>query len=205
MKRLKLLAATGNKNKLFEFERILSPLGIEVLPPDAAGVDAEVEETGETFAENARIKAAALHAMTGLPVIADDSGLCVDALGGRPGVHSKRYMDSAPPKVQIAGLLKEMENIPGHERTARFVAAICCILDDNTAIEVEESCEGEIAYEPSGDGGFGYDPVFLMDGKSFGDASDEEKDRKSHRGKALRTLVEKLKLYMDKEIIDDND
>lgn len=189
---MKLLAATGNKNKLCEFGRILSPLGIEILSPDSVGVDADVPETGETFAENARIKAQALYELTGLPAIADDSGLCVDALGGRPGVHSKRYMNGAPPKEQIAGLLGEMESIPKQERTARFTAAICCVLDKNTIIEAEESCEGEIAYAPSGDGGFGYDPIFLIDGRSFADISGEEKDRQSHRGKALRALAEKL-------------
>lgn len=193
---MKIVAATGNKGKLAEFQRILTPLGIEVLSQQEAGGEIEVDETGETFQENAMLKASAIFKHTGYPTIADDSGLCVDALQGRPGVHSARYCgEETPHSEKIVALLKEMKDVPEPDRTARFVAHITCIIDENTILECEGICEGMIGFEASGTGGFGFDPVFYVDGKSFGQLSAEEKDRVSHRGKALRELYRKLEQY----------
>lgn len=190
------LIATNNAGKVKEFERILTPLGISAATAKSKGADlGDVEETGTTFAENARIKAQAAFEKTGLPSIADDSGLSVDALGGEPGVYSARYAgENATDAQRIAKLLKNMENVPERDRTAHFHCAICCIIDEKTIIEVEGTCSGVIANEPKGNAGFGYDPVFLTeDGRSFGELSAEEKDAVSHRGKALRSLYVKLK------------
>jgi XTP/dITP diphosphohydrolase len=186
---MRLLAATTNKNKLQEFSRILSPLGVEVVSPAELGVELDIEENGATFAENARIKAEAYYNKTGIPTVADDSGLCVAALGGRPGVHSARYHGGAPQAEKNAALLGEME---GEEnRAAQFVCAICCVLGEET-ITAEGICEGEIALTPSGKAGFGYDPVFVYKGRSFAEISAEEKDAVSHRGKALKLFAQRL-------------
>lgn len=191
---MKLLVATGNAHKLEEFRRILTPLGIQVLAPADLNVSLDVEETGTTFAENARIKAVALRDRTGYGVVADDSGLCVDALDGRPGVHSARYLGEDTPHTQkIAGLLRELEGVPADQRTARFVAAICCVTVEGEELTCQGACEGHIAFAPSGEGGFGYDPIFLVGDKSFGQLTDEEKDKLSHRGKALAMLTEQIK------------
>lgn len=194
---MKLLVATGNKNKLLEFSRILSPLGIEIVSPGDVGVSADVEETGSTFTENARIKAQALYESTGLPTVADDSGLCVDALGGRPGVYSARYLDGAPQSEKNKALLKELENVPGVNRSACFVCSICCVIDNNTTITTDGRCQGNIAWEPGGSGGFGYDPIFLVGDKTFAELSDSAKDKISHRGMALREFAEKLRLLIE--------
>ncbi len=190
---MKLLAATHNKEKLRELERILSPLGIELTSPGELGVSIDVEETGETFAENARIKAQEYYHLTGLPSVADDSGLCVDALNGRPGVHSARYCGGAAQPVKTAALLDELKNVGTSARTARFVCAICCVLDEKRSFAVTGVCEGAIAAAPSGERGFGYDPIFLYEGKCFGEITGEEKDAVSHRGKALREFASRLK------------
>lgn len=191
---MRLLAATGNRHKLEEFRRILGPLGIEVVAPADVGAGLEVEETGATFAENARLKALALYRRTRIPAVADDSGLCVDALGGRPGVHSARYMgEDTPYAEKMGGLLREMLGVPERERTARFVAAICCALDGGALIECEGVCEGVIGHRPGGDGGFGFDPIFYVGGRSFAELPPGEKDALSHRGKALRRFAAQLK------------
>jgi XTP/dITP diphosphohydrolase len=186
---LKLLAATTNQNKLQEFSRILSPLGVEIVSPAELGIALEVEENGGTFAENARIKAEAYYNSTGLATVADDSGLCVTALGGRPGVHSARYLGDAPQAEKNAALLSEMEG--EKNRAAQFVCAICCVTGKET-ITAEGVCEGEIALVPSGEAGFGYDPVFMYEGRSFAEIPPEEKDAVSHRGKALQAFAQKL-------------
>ncbi len=190
---MKLTAATANANKLTEFKRILAPLGVEVISPSELGVDLDVEETGLTFEENAMIKALACHRLTGLPSVADDSGLCVDALNGRPGVHSARYQGGAPQSVKNAALLDELKNVDMSARTARFVCTIYCVLDEERSFTVTGVCEGKIANAPSGEQGFGFDPVFLYGGKSFAELSGGEKDAVSHRGKALREFAIKLK------------
>lgn len=130
--------------------------------------------------------------------VADDSGLAVDALGGRPGVHSARYAGGhdVPYGVKINALLKELENVPEEKRTARFISAVCCVFPDGRVLEVEQSCEGRIGYEPRGRGGFGFDPIFYVGDKSFAELSGEEKDAVSHRGKALRLFGEKIKDYI---------
>ena len=189
------IIATNNKKKLIEIERILSPLGITPVTAAEKGIDlGDVEENGMSFAENAYIKAKAAFDKCGLPVIADDSGLCVDALDGRPGIYSARYGGhDSPYSVKIGMLLDELREVPAPERTAHFSCAVCCILKSGEVIAVEGRCDGEIAAEPSGDGGFGYDPVFTVGGRSFAALSSEEKDRLSHRGNALRMLYDELR------------
>ena len=188
------IIATNNKKKLGEIRRILAPRGIVPVTATEKGIDlGDVVEDGATFAENAYIKAKSAFDKCGLPVVADDSGLCVDALGGRPGIYSARYGGhDAPYTVKIRMLLDEMKDVPDAERAAHFTCAVCCILASGEVIAVEGRCEGEIAREPSGDGGFGYDPVFTVGGRSFASLSDAEKDRLSHRGNALRALYEQL-------------
>ena len=188
------IIATNNAHKVAEIERILSPLGFTAVTAKQRGFDlGDVVEDGDTFRANAYIKAKHAFDLCHAPVIADDSGLCVDALGGRPGVYSARYGGhDASPLVKISLLLDELKDVPDRERTAHFSCAVCCILDEDTVIEVEGRCEGVIARELSGDGGFGYDPVFVVDGRSFASLSAEEKDKYSHRGNALRNLRDAL-------------
>lgn len=192
------IIASNNPKKIKEMERILNPLGITAKTAKQAGFTlGEVEETGTTFGENARLKALAAFESTGMPSVADDSGLMVDALGGRPGVYSARYGgEGASDLDKIHKLLGELKDVPAQQRTASFASAICCILKDGTMIEVYGACKGTIAYEPLGEGGFGYDPVFLVDGgKSYAQLSAEEKDAVSHRGNALRALKAELEKY----------
>lgn len=199
---MKFIIATHNKKKLSELSRILAPLGIEAATDSALGIALdEVEETGETFKENAALKARAACAQSGLPAIADDSGLIVDALDGAPGVYSARYAgEGASDGERIAKLLKALENVPAEERTARFVSCICCVLPDGRELYAQASCEGHIADAPHGNGGFGYDPVFLQpDGRTFASLTAEEKDKISHRGNALRIFAEKLPGFLQGE------
>ena len=191
---MKFIIATHNKKKLAEMERILNPLGIEVSTAQLQ----EVDETGTTFAENAYLKANAACKETGLPAIADDSGLAVDALNGAPGVYSARYAGEYATDIQkMEKLLHELKNVPKEQRTARFVCSICCVFPNGDRITAEANCEGTIAFELTGDGGFGYDPIFLVGEQSFGQLSDEEKDRISHRGKALMLFSQKLQEYLN--------
>ena len=196
---MKFIIATNNPKKLVELERILNPLGIEAVSAKEAGVVLdEVEETGTTFAENAFLKADAASKKTGMPAVADDSGLSVDALDGRPGVYSARYAgENATDKDRYTKLLNEMKDVPEDKRSAHFTSAICCILPDGSKIEVEGRCDGKIAFEPFGDRGFGYDPVFLYGDKSYAQLTAEEKDKVSHRGKSLRKLQVELKKYFE--------
>ena len=191
---MKLVAATSNKHKLGEFRRILQPLGIEVISAqEAVGYSLEVEETGSTFMENSAQKAEAIYKATGLPTFADDSGLCIDALGGAPGIYSARYGgENTPHSEKIKLILKELDDVADEKRTARFVAAIYCVLNDEHAISCEGSVEGKIGYEPKGKDGFGYDPIFMVGERSFAEHSDAEKDAISHRGIALREFCAKL-------------
>ena len=186
--------ATNNAHKVTEIQRILDPLGIRAVTAAERGIDlGDVVEDGETFMDNAYIKAKSAFDKCGLPVIADDSGLCVDALGGRPGVYSARYGgDHSPFHEKIALLLSELDGVPDEQRGAHFSCAVCCILRSGEVIRVEGRCDGSIARRPSGDGGFGYDPVFLVGGRSFASLTAEEKDRLSHRGDALKKLYEAL-------------
>ena len=189
------LIATNNAHKVEEFKRILLPLGINVISAKEAGVDlGDVEENGTTFAENAKIKAMSAFEISGMPCIADDSGLCVDALNGDPGIYTARYGgEGLIQEERNALLLKNMQSFNENERAAKFVCSICCVLNQDDIIEVSADCEGSIAFSPSGNGGFGYDPIFLYkDGRSLADISGEEKDKISHRGVALRNLREEL-------------
>ena len=191
---MKLILATKNRHKVEEFQRILSPLGWQLLPQDAVCPELEIEETGATFAENARLKALGIYRATGLPAIADDSGLCVDALGGAPGVYSARYAgeqhDSA---ANNAKLLQAMQNIPQEQRTARFVCSICVVFSPQDIVTCEGCCEGTIAYSLHGENGFGYDPLFMVGEKSFAELSGSQKDAISHRGRALQALYALLR------------
>lgn len=192
---MKILIATHNKKKREELERILSPLSIDVVTDTDVGCTLrDVEESGASFEENALIKAKAGCEDSGLPCIADDSGLVVDALGGAPGIYSARYCGvHGNDEANNDKLLNELENVPDEKRTARFVCAICCVFPDGKIITVNGSCEGTIYRERHGKGGFGYDPLFNCGGKPFGEITGEEKDKISHRGKALKILAEELK------------
>ena len=196
---MKFIVATNNPKKLKELERILNPLGINAVSAKDEGISLDdVEETGTTFAENAFIKANSAFQKTGLASVADDSGLCVDALNGRPGIYSARYAgENATDCDKSTKLLTELKDVSEMERTAHFTCAICCILPNGEKIEVEGICEGSIAFEPHGNGGFGYDPIFIYGDKSYAELSPEEKDGVSHRGKALRKLKAELEKYLD--------
>ena len=190
---MKFVIATHNTHKLEELQRILLPLGIEaVIDPDLP----DVEETGVTFAENAFIKAADACRFTGLPAIADDSGLMVDALGGEPGVYSARY---APVGSRKATVLKKLEGLPLTERGAQFVSAVCCVFPNGDTVTAEGICRGHIGLEARGEGGFGYDPIFVTEsGLTFAELSPEGKDAISHRGVALREFQPRLAEYLKK-------
>jgi len=184
----KIVFATNNANKLREASEILAPLGIEVISQREAGADCEPEENGTTFAENAMIKAKVVYDIVRIPVFADDSGLCVDALDGRPGVYSARY---APKGQECEKLLEEMKDIPDENRTASFQCVIAYI-DDNCNFTVNGSCVGKIGYEEKGTNGFGYDPVFVVGEKTMAEMTAEEKNAVSHRGAALTALYKML-------------
>lgn len=191
---MKILIATHNKHKLTEMSRILAPMGYEVVTDTDIGIAlTDVEETGTTFMENARIKAESGCRESGLICIADDSGLCVDALGGEPGVYSARYSGvHGDDEGNIVKLLEKLEDVPDEKRTAHFACAICVSFPDGKEITAEGKCEGKIGYEKKGENGFGYDPVFMVGNKSLAEISADEKDAISHRGNALKVL--KLRL-----------
>ncbi|MDR3314560.1 MAG: RdgB/HAM1 family non-canonical purine NTP pyrophosphatase [Oscillospiraceae bacterium] len=194
---MKLILATHNQKKLAELQRILAPLGCTLVQD----IDLpEVKETGVTFAENARLKALSGTLASGLPCVGDDSGLCVDALGGAPGVYSARYAgEHGNDGGNITKLLAALQGVPPAQRTARFVCTVCCIFPDGREIAVRGECAGSIAFAPAGTGGFGYDPVFLpaaYPGRAMAELSAVEKDGVSHRGKALLALAEQLKGHL---------
>lgn len=191
--------ATHNPGKLAEMKAILSGLGVEVVSPAEAGVEVDVEETGTTFAENAMLKAKAVCAAAGLPAIADDSGLCVNALNGGPGVYSARYGgEGLDDRGRCMLLLNSMRGQT--TRAAHFTCAVACAFPNGDTLTAEGRCDGAIAFAPLGEGGFGYDPVFLIPekGKTFGQIGPEEKSKISHRGKALAAFAEKLGAYLNR-------
>lgn len=196
---MKFIIATNNAKKLKELERILKPLGIDAVTAKEAEITLDdVDETGETFAENAYLKAKSAFDKTGMPAVADDSGLCVDALDGKPGIYSARYGgENATDEDKNKKILSEMKDVPVEKRNAHFSCAICCILPDGSKIEVEGICNGAIGYEPVGDGGFGYDPIFMCGENSYAQLTAEEKDAISHRGQALVKLQTELKKYLN--------
>lgn len=191
----KILAATSNQGKVREIKKILSDF--EIISLKDAGIDVDVEENGTTFRENAYIKASEIAKLTDLPVLADDSGLEIEALDGRPGVYSARYAgEDAPYSVKIAKLAEELKDVPPDERFAEFKCAVCLITPDGKVIEAEGvSCPGIILEEPRGENGFGYDPVFYSPDykKTFSEMSMEEKNAVSHRNAALLNLLNKIK------------
>ena len=186
---MKLILATNNKNKLREVRQILEPLGYEVISQSEAGINIEVEETGETFEQNAELKAQAIYERTKTEVIADDSGLEVDALGGQPGVYSARYGgEGLSDSQRVSLLIDNMKDVDAENRTARFVCVLCYISSDGTKRFFKGTCEGKIGFEPKGENGFGYDPVFMVGEKSMSELSSDEKNQISHRGNALKKL-----------------
>ena len=193
---MKVVLASHNPHKLVEIREILQPLGIDVVLESELGVAVEVEETGTTFAENAYLKAKAVMEATGLPALADDSGIAVKALGGAPGIYSARY--GGDPTLDDWGrlqlLLQNTAQVPDGQRQAKFVAAIALVYPDGQQIAVQGEVHGELLRQPVGEGGFGYDPIFYYPpaGKSFAQLTAEEKNQVSHRARALRSLVEKL-------------
>lgn len=198
----KIVFATGNEGKMKEVRMILADLGIPVLSQKEAGISAEVEENGESFAENARIKACAVQKMTDAIVLADDSGLEVDYLDRAPGIYSARYMgEHTSYDIKNNHILELLADAPPEKRTARFVCAIAAALPDGTVLTSEGVMEGEIGYEIAGENGFGYDPIFYLPqyGCTSAEISPEQKNEVSHRGKALRAMKEQLKTYYSKE------
>ncbi|MBR3948485.1 MAG: XTP/dITP diphosphatase [Clostridia bacterium] len=187
---MKIIIATHNKHKLEEMSRILSPMGYEVVTDLDLGIElSDVEENGETFLDNARIKAEAGCKESGLPCIADDSGLCVDALNGEPGVYSARYSGvHGDDDGNNRKLLAELSGVPTEKRTAHFACAICVSFPDGSEVTATGKCEGYIGYEKKGTNGFGYDPLFMVGDRSLAQMTAEEKDAISHRGNALKEL-----------------
>ena len=184
---MKLVLASKNQKKLVEMNEILSHLGIQVCSEAEAGVDVEVEETGSTFEENSLLKARAVMEASGMPAIADDSGLCVDALNGAPGVYSARYGGEGLDDTGRYRLL--LENMRGQTpRTAKFVSVITCCFPNGDVLSARGECPGTIAFAPMGEGGFGYDPVFFIPSmkKTFAQLSPEEKNAISHRARPWR-------------------
>ena len=197
---MKLVLASKNAKKLAEMNAILSELGVEVCSEAQAGVDVDVEETGTTFEENSLLKARAVMEASGMPALADDSGLCVDALNGAPGVYSARYGGEGLDDVGRYRLL--LENMRGQTpRTAQFVSVITCCFPNGDVLSARGECPGTIAFAPMGEGGFGYDPVFFLPGlkKTFAQLTPEEKNSISHRGKALEAFRDKLGEYLKKQ------
>ena len=194
---MKFILASQNRHKLVEMQSILEKHGIEVVLQSDMGLKVDVEETGTTFAENAMLKAKAVMEASGLPAIADDSGVCVDALNGAPGIYSARYGGEGLDDVQRYQLL--LKNMQGAgSRTAHFTSAIACIFPNGDTLEAEGICPGTIAYAPQGDGGFGYDPIFFLPElrKTSAQLTADEKAAVSHRGKALEIFDVKLREYL---------
>ena len=193
----KFIVASHNKKKLNELTRILKPMGFEVVcPADIPGGVPDVEENGTTFEENSLLKARSACQHSGLPTIADDSGLCVDALDGAPGIYSARYAGTGKDEDNNALLLENLKGLSKEKRTCRFVSCIACVFPDGREFTVRGACEGYILEEPQGDGGFGYDPLFMTEFGCFGTMTAEEKDAVSHRHNAIVKFSEELKKYI---------
>ena len=189
---MKYVIATHNKGKLVEFQRLLEPMGIEAVTMDIS----EPDETGRTFAENAFIKAEAACKETGLPAVADDSGLCVDYLGGAPGIYSARFAEPGKRRLTV---LEKLKGVSEEQRGAHFVSSVCCVFPNGDKIEAEGKCFGRIAFESRGENGFGYDSIFQQGDVTFGERSAEEKDQRSHRGHAFAEFEKKLREYLSEK------
>lgn len=196
---MQLILATNNQNKLREIREMLAGTSLTVVSQKEAGIVLEVEENGTTFAENAKLKAKAIYDMTAAKgdacyVLADDSGLCVDALDGAPGVYSHRFAgENAADADRCEKLLSLLKDVPAEQRGAYFACAMCLIAPDGKEYAVEGRVVGSIGYAPRGENGFGYDPVFEIDGRSFAEFSAEEKNAVSHRKRALEQVVTLLR------------
>lgn len=193
---MKIIFATGNEEKMREIRMIMADLGMEIMSMKEAGISTDAEENGKTFEENALIKAKAVAEHCQEIVLADDSGLEIDALNKEPGVYSARYMgEDTSYHVKNHNLIERLEGIPEEKRTARFVCAIAAVLPDGRILQTTAAMEGRIGYEERGENGFGYDPIFMLPeyGKSTAEISPELKNQLSHRGKALQMMKEKLK------------
>lgn len=191
-----MIFATGNAGKMKEIRMIMADFGMEILSMKEAGIQADIEENGTTYEENALIKARAVAALTGSLVLADDSGLEVDWLGKEPGVHSARYMgEDTSYNIKNANIISRLEGVPEEKRTARFVCAIAAVFPDGRELTVKAAVEGRIGYEEKGANGFGYDPIFYVPElqKTTAELTEEEKNQISHRGRALRLMKEELK------------
>lgn len=195
---MRFVLASHNRGKLKEMQEILGELGVEVVLQSDLGIDLEPEENGATFAENAAIKAKAVMEASGLPAIADDSGLCVDALNGAPGVYSARYGGLDDDTARYRLLLNNLRGATN--RTAHFHTDVVCAFPNGDLLHAQGECRGTIAFAPRGEGGFGYDPVFYVPElrKTFAQLTAEEKNAISHRGNALRAFAVELKNYLEK-------
>lgn len=195
----KLIFATGNKDKMREIREIMADCEVEILSMKEAGIVVDIVEDGKTFEENAMIKARAVAEYADAIVLADDSGLEIDALNKEPGVYSARYMgEDTSYSVKNQNLIERLEGVPKEKRTARFVCAIAVVLPDGQELMTRQTMEGYIGWEPEGENGFGYDPIFYLDefGCSSAALSREQKNEISHRGKALRAMKDLLKKYL---------
>ena len=201
---MKVVLASKNKHKLVEIKQITDKFDMELILQSELGVDIDVEENGTTFEENSFIKAEAVMKATGLPALADDSGICVDALNGEPGIYSARYGfdESLDDWGRLELLLKNTEHVPDGQRQAKFVAVITMVTPEGQTIQARGEIHGELLRAPVGENGFGYDPIFYYPpyGKSTAEMSSEEKNQVSHRANALKVFYEKLKEagYADK-------
>ena len=196
----RIVFATGNAGKIKEIRMIMEDTGLEVVSMKDAGIKADIEENGKTYEENALIKARAVTAFTKDIVMADDSGLEIDALNKEPGIYSARYLgEDTPYSIKNANLIQRLEGVPEEKRTARFVCAIAAVLPDGRELTTRATIEGRIGYEEKGTNGFGYEPIFYVPefGKSTAELTEEEKNQVSHRGKALELMKEELKKYED--------
>lgn len=194
-----LLVATHNSGKKREYLDLLAPLEAKIYFPDDLDVNLDVRETGTTYAENARKKAKSYACASELLTLADDSGLEVDALGGAPGIHSARYVEGSD-SDRVQALLNDLRGVPWEERTARFRCVIVVVTQEGEAYEAEGVCEGRIAFEPVGEGGFGYDPVFHVRDydATMAQLSRETKNRISHRARAVQAAFPTLTRLLDK-------
>ena len=201
---MKVVLASKNQHKLIEISKIMEKLDIQLVLQSELGVDIDVEETGKTFEENSFLKAEAVMKATGLPALADDSGIAVDALHGEPGIYSARYGfdDSLDDWGRLCLLLKNMEQVPDGQRQAQFVCVITMVTPEGKVIQARGEIHGELLRAPVGENGFGYDPIFYYPpaGKSTAEMSPEDKNQVSHRANALKVFYEKLKEagYADK-------
>ena len=194
----KLVLATGNQKKVKELAAMLADMKIQVIPQSEFAVS-DADETGTTFVENAIIKARHAARITGLPAVADDSGLEVDALNGEPGVYSARYMgEDTSYRIKNQSLVDRLEGVPVEKRTARFVCVIAAAFPDGTVCTTKGTIEGKIGYEERGENGFGYDPIFYLPdmSRTTAELSPEEKNAVSHRGKALAAMKEQIASYL---------